>query len=57
MSFRKIFILLNFKCVRSVGLWSAGVKSTESSIQNAYIQMIGAANHYIYMEVGYHIKE
>ncbi|CAF1079257.1 unnamed protein product [Rotaria sordida] len=38
------------QCVRSTSLWSSGIKSTEKSIQNAYIQMIGAAKHYIYIE-------
>ncbi|CAF1500960.1 unnamed protein product [Rotaria sp. Silwood1] len=38
------------QCVRSVGPWSAGTKTIESSIQNAYIQMIDAAKHYIYIE-------
>lgn len=37
--------------MRSVGPWSAGTKIVECSIQNAYIQMIGAAKHYIYIEV------
>ena len=39
------------QCVRSVGPWSAGTKIIESSIQNAYVQMIDAAQHYIYIEV------
>ncbi|CAF3892149.1 unnamed protein product [Adineta steineri] len=38
------------QCVRSSGLWSVGTKIIESSIQNAYIQMIDAAKHYIYIE-------
>ncbi|KAF5368099.1 hypothetical protein D9758_004381 [Tetrapyrgos nigripes] len=35
--------------VRSVSDWSHGVL-TEHSIQNAYIQLINEANHYIYIE-------
>ncbi|CAF4238897.1 unnamed protein product, partial [Adineta steineri] len=38
------------QCVRSVGPWSIGTKTIESSIQNAYIQMIDAAKYYIYIE-------
>ncbi|KAH9974594.1 hypothetical protein BGW80DRAFT_1436752 [Lactifluus volemus] len=34
--------------VRSVGAWSLGI-STEHSIQNAYIQMIREAEHFIYI--------
>jgi phospholipase D1/2 len=41
---------VNAQCVRSVGPWSIGTKIIESSIQNAYLQMIDAAEHYIYME-------
>ncbi|CAF3843461.1 unnamed protein product [Rotaria sordida] len=41
---------VNAQCVRSVGPWSARTKTIESSIQNAYIQMIDAAKHYIYIE-------
>ncbi|CAF3424732.1 unnamed protein product [Rotaria socialis] len=38
------------QCVRSAGPWSIGTKIIENSIQNAYIQMIDAAKHYIYIE-------
>ncbi|CAF4967486.1 unnamed protein product, partial [Rotaria sp. Silwood1] len=41
---------VNAQCVRSVGPWSAGTKSEESSIHNTYIQMIDAAKHFIYIE-------
>ena len=34
-----------------MGPWSAGTKTIEASIQNAYVQMIDAAQHYIYIEV------
>ncbi|PAV14831.1 phospholipase D nuclease [Pyrrhoderma noxium] len=37
------------QCVRSVSDWSHGVL-TEHSIQNAYIQLIMEASHYIYIE-------
>ena len=43
--------LLLLQCVRSVGSWSIGTKTIENSIQNAYIQMIDAAQHFIYLEV------
>lgn len=36
--------------VRSVGKWSAGLDDTESSIFNAYVDMIRGARHYIYIE-------
>lgn len=35
-----------------MGPWSIGTQTIESSIQNAYIQMIDAAKYYIYIEVG-----
>ncbi|XP_043191252.1 phospholipase D1-like isoform X2 [Amphibalanus amphitrite] len=40
------------KCqiVRSASQWSAGIKDTEDSIQQAYIDLISRAKHYIYME-------
>ncbi|UJR30086.1 hypothetical protein I4U23_017627 [Adineta vaga] len=38
------------QCVRSGARWSLGTKIIETSIQNAYIQMIDAAKHYIYIE-------
>ena len=37
--------------VRSVGRWSAGVRHTERSILNAYIDLIRKSEHYIYIEV------
>ena len=39
------------QCVRSCGHWSIGTSTSESSIQNAYLQMIEAAKRYIYIEV------
>ncbi|KAL4471562.1 hypothetical protein ABPG74_008455 [Tetrahymena malaccensis] len=36
--------------VRSSSLWSCGVKETECSIHIAYIQLIGQAQHFIYIE-------
>ncbi len=52
-SFKLIFFekFFNIQCVRSAGPWSIGSSTIESSIQNAYIQMIDAAQHYIYIEV------
>jgi len=38
------------QCVRSVGPWSAGTRTVESSIQSAYLQMIDGARHFIYIE-------
>ena len=35
--------------LRSCGLWSNGIQ-TEHSIQNAYVDAIANANHYIYIE-------
>ncbi|CAF4806727.1 unnamed protein product, partial [Rotaria sp. Silwood2] len=40
-----------FRYVRSVGSWSAAMKSEESSIYHAYIQMIDIAKHFMYIEV------
>ncbi|CAF3719123.1 unnamed protein product [Rotaria sordida] len=39
------------QCVRSVGPWSATMKSVESSIHTTYIQMINAAKHFINIEI------
>ena len=36
--------------VRSSSAWSCGVKETECSIHIAYIQLIGEAKHFIYIE-------
>lgn len=36
--------------VRSVGKWSAGLDDTESSVFNAYVDMIRGARHFIYIE-------
>ncbi|XP_037086463.1 phospholipase D2-like isoform X5 [Pollicipes pollicipes] len=40
------------KCqiVRSASQWSAGIKDTEDSIQQAYVDLISRARHYIYIE-------
>ncbi|RLN10907.1 hypothetical protein BBJ28_00015764 [Nothophytophthora sp. Chile5] len=35
--------------LRSLSLWSGGV-ATERSIQNAYIRLIGSAQHFVYIE-------
>ncbi|KAF8530716.1 phospholipase D [Gautieria morchelliformis] len=40
---------MKVQVVRSVSDWSHGVL-TEKSIQNAYLQLIQSANHYIYIE-------
>ena len=39
------------QCVRSASTWSTGLKYDEHSIENAYIEMIRNAEHYIYIEV------
>ncbi|CAF1531019.1 unnamed protein product, partial [Didymodactylos carnosus] len=36
--------------VRSSSEWSAGIKQTEHSIQNAYVELIDASKHFIYIE-------
>lgn len=42
----------NVQLVRSAGLWSLGLQSkrTENSIQMAYLELIGAAKKFIYIE-------
>lgn len=42
--------------LRSVDDWSAGISKTETSILNAYIDLIQNAEHYIYIEVNYFKK-
>ena len=37
--------------IRSVDDWSAGITKTETSILNAYCDLIKQAEHYIYIEV------
>ncbi|CAF4324299.1 unnamed protein product, partial [Adineta steineri] len=41
---------INAQCVRSIGPWSASTRTTETSILNAYIQMIDGAEHFIFIE-------
>lgn len=41
--------ICNIQVVRSVSMWSAGVP-TEASVQNAYIDLITRAKHYLYIE-------
>ncbi|CCE91711.1 phospholipase D TDEL_0D01270 [Torulaspora delbrueckii] len=36
--------------IRSAGAWSLGLKETEKSIQNAYLKLIEASEHFIYIE-------
>lgn len=44
-----------YKCstqmLRSVGDWSAGISETETSILNAYCDLIKKSEYYIYIEV------
>lgn len=42
--------------VRSLGSWSGGLTIRERSIQNAYLQMIESAEHFIYVENQYFIS-
>ena len=42
---------VDVQCVRAMGPWSSNVKVTEASIHSAYIEMIQAAQHYIFIEV------
>lgn len=41
---------LFFKIVRSADDWSAGIKKTEHSIMDAYLDLISQAQHFIYIE-------
>ncbi|CAG2106344.1 unnamed protein product [Medioppia subpectinata] len=43
--------------VRSVGHWSIGHKSTDTSILTAHIDLINSAKHYIYMENQFFITQ
>ncbi len=43
--------------LRSVSAWSAGVKRTEASIVDAYIEAISNADHYIYIENQFFISQ
>lgn len=40
---------VNTQILRSLSLWSGGV-ATERSIQNAYVRLIGSAQHFVYIE-------
>ena len=42
---------IDAQCVRSVSQWSAGVKTKEASIHNAYMEMISDAKHFIFIQV------
>ncbi|CAF0918739.1 unnamed protein product [Didymodactylos carnosus] len=39
------------QALRSVGKWSTGINENETSIQNAFIDMITNAKYYVYIEV------
>jgi phospholipase D1/2 len=41
--------MCHIQVVRSLSQWSGGI-STERSIQNAYIRLIGSAQHFVYIE-------
>ncbi|CAO3591038.1 unnamed protein product [Absidia cylindrospora] len=36
--------------LRSISAWSSGVEMTEHSIMDAYVELIGASEHFIYIE-------
>ncbi|MCJ8740450.1 hypothetical protein PDJAM_G00059310 [Pangasius djambal] len=42
--------------LRSAADWSAGIKSHEESIHNAYIQVIAKSKHFIYIEVRVRVR-
>ncbi len=42
--------LWHLKVLRSGASWSVGMKYTEDSIQQAYVDMITNAQHYVYIE-------
>ncbi|KPM08103.1 phospholipase D1-like protein [Sarcoptes scabiei] len=46
-----------FRKVRSVGPWSIGIRDTEASIVDAYIEAINQAEHYIYIENQFFISQ
>uniref|UniRef100_A0A0K0FWD0 phospholipase D n=1 Tax=Strongyloides venezuelensis TaxID=75913 RepID=A0A0K0FWD0_STRVS len=48
--FFPISIPTSVQVLRSAATWSALVSETEESIQNAYIELISTAKHYIYIE-------
>uniref|UniRef100_A0A0K0EG49 Phospholipase n=1 Tax=Strongyloides stercoralis TaxID=6248 RepID=A0A0K0EG49_STRER len=48
--FLPISIPTSVQVLRSAATWSALVSETEESIQNAYIELINTAKHYIYIE-------
>ena len=47
----------NVQVLRSVGEWSLGLKSKESSILEAYYQLIENSKHYIYIENQFFISK
>ncbi|XP_022246655.1 phospholipase D1-like [Limulus polyphemus] len=47
----------NVQILRSIGEWSAGVRETEQSIHNAYIDIIQNAKHFIYIENQFFITQ
>lgn len=49
LSFIKLLHVLQI--LRSSSEWSVGISTTESSIYNAYLDLILNAKHYIYIEV------
>uniref|UniRef100_T1J7Z2 Phospholipase n=1 Tax=Strigamia maritima TaxID=126957 RepID=T1J7Z2_STRMM len=48
---------LNCQVLRSVSTWSAGVKRTEQSIHDAYVDAIENAKHFIYIENQFFITQ
>lgn len=50
MWFTKDLSKCSVQITRSLSAWSGGISKTESSILNAYIDLIQKAEHYIYIE-------
>ena len=44
------------KITRSLDSWSGGISETETSVLNAYKDLIRKAEHFIYIEVIFHKK-
>ena len=38
------------QCLRSLSAWSGGINHTECSIQKAYVELIGRAERFVYIE-------
>ncbi|CAF4014666.1 unnamed protein product [Adineta steineri] len=43
-------ICIDAQCIRSSSYWSSGIRTVEHSSENAYVDMINNAQHFIYIE-------